>query len=340
MSLGSSLLFRSLLPRSVQFTSLRYTDRKHRIDFKILKDDPNLGPHKKLAPGVKYGGRVGENVEYRRIIHYPEKYTIKKLDITKLGGRDPETGRKVVEGIGGGSKQKARWIHPHRFPKEEESLSDEDVFLEKVISVCYNPLSDAQIALTAYGKKMRWILAVEGLSVGTILKSTHIIPKIPIQTSPGNSHPIGALPFGTEICCMEFVSGEGMTFIRDAGNSATILRDYDDKRVVIRNNNKKIEYAVDKWCQCVVGKVSTHPLKKLPIGSPNRMRWMGNRPRSGLWQRKKGIHGRKIRAPPPVKVIRVGKDDEEQKTIRLHAGTEGIRGMPAGRKRHFDINKW
>ncbi|CAB4062775.1 RP-L2 [Lepeophtheirus salmonis] len=239
MSLGSSLLFRSLLPRSVQFTSLRYTDRKHRIDFKILKDDPNLGPHKKLAPGVKYGGRVGENVEYR--------------------GRDPETGRKVVEGIGGGSKQKARWIIL------TDSLKKKSPSRMRI---------DAQIALTAYG----------------------------------NSHPIGALPFGTEICCMEFVSGEGMTFIRDAGNSATILRDYDDKRVVIR--------------------------------SPNRMRWMGNRPRSGLWQRKKGIHGRKIRAPPPVKVIRVGKDDEEQKTIRLHAGTEGIRGMPAGRKRHFDINKW
>ena len=32
-------------------------------------------------------------------------------------------------------------------------------------------------------------------------------------------------------------------------------------------------------CQCVVGKVSIHPLKALPIGSPNRARWMGIMPR-------------------------------------------------------------
>eukprot|EP00096_Caligus_rogercresseyi_P014660 TRINITY_DN7177_c0_g1_i1.p1 TRINITY_DN7177_c0_g1~~TRINITY_DN7177_c0_g1_i1.p1 ORF type:complete len:348 (-),score=90.20 TRINITY_DN7177_c0_g1_i1:90-1106(-) len=338
MSLGGSLLFRSLLPRSVNVTSLRFRDRTHRIDFKILKDNPLIGPHKKLPPGVKHEGRVGANENYRYRVSYPETYTIKKLAIRKLGGRDPVTGRKVVEGIGGGSKQKARWIHPHRFPKEEEGLSSEDVFVEKVISVCYNPLSDAQIALTAYGNKMRWILAVEGLQVGSLLKSTGIIPKIPIQTSPGNSHPLGALPIGTSVCCMEFVPGEGMTFIRDAGNSATILRDYDDKRVVIRNNAKDLEYAVDKNCMCVVGKVSTHPLKALPLGSPNRMRWMGNRPRSGLWQRKKGIHGRKVRAPPPVKVIQPAEEDP--KVIRLHAATEGIRGMSCGRKRPFDVNKW
>jgi large subunit ribosomal protein L2 len=38
----------------------------------------------------------------------------------------------------------------------------------------------------------------------------------------------------------------------------------------------------------VVGTVSIHPLKALPIGSPNRMRWIGDRPRSGLWKRKDG----------------------------------------------------
>ena len=32
------------------------------------------------------------------------------ISVTKLGGRHPVTGRKVIEGVGGGSKQKARWI--------------------------------------------------------------------------------------------------------------------------------------------------------------------------------------------------------------------------------------
>ena len=34
--------------------------------------------------------------------------------VTKLGGRHPVTGRKVLEGVGGGSKWKARWIDWHR----------------------------------------------------------------------------------------------------------------------------------------------------------------------------------------------------------------------------------
>lgn len=33
------------------------------------------------------------------------------------------------------------------------------------------------------------------------------------------------------------------------------------------------------------------------------MRLLGNRPRSGLWQRKQGRHGRKIRKLPPTTLV-------------------------------------
>jgi hypothetical protein len=74
---------------------------KLRFDYKILRARP-VGPHKKLAPGFKYDGRVGEKANYRYIVHYPEdgKYTIRKLPITKLGGRDPVTGIKVIGRVG------------------------------------------------------------------------------------------------------------------------------------------------------------------------------------------------------------------------------------------------
>lgn len=46
--------------------------------------------------------------QFRRVVHFPEdgKYTIKPLDNTHLAGRDPVTGRKVVQGLGGGVKHK------------------------------------------------------------------------------------------------------------------------------------------------------------------------------------------------------------------------------------------
>ena len=49
----------------------RIWQQDYRLDFKILRDPP-LGPHKKLAPQVKFGGRVGPSGNYRRIVHFPE----------------------------------------------------------------------------------------------------------------------------------------------------------------------------------------------------------------------------------------------------------------------------
>ena len=115
------------------------------MDYNWKRERP-FGPHRHQPPNVR-SHRAKEN--YHHIIHYPEEYTIKKLDgkpsyenalnsffgglkrfihlrcfccistpyllVTKLGGRHPVTGRKVIEAVGGGSKQKARWIDWLRF---------------------------------------------------------------------------------------------------------------------------------------------------------------------------------------------------------------------------------
>jgi hypothetical protein len=91
-----------------------------RKDFLIRRERP-VGPHMILPPGVKHEGRVGQTgVNYHYIVHYPEdgKYTIKKLPMTKLGGRDPVTGRKVIQRSGGGAKRLYRWIDWRRLPKD------------------------------------------------------------------------------------------------------------------------------------------------------------------------------------------------------------------------------
>lgn len=38
--------------------------------------------------------KPGFGKSYRRIVHYPEEYTVKPLDVTNLAGRDPDTGRQ------------------------------------------------------------------------------------------------------------------------------------------------------------------------------------------------------------------------------------------------------
>lgn len=44
---------------------------------------------KKPPPGVN--GKC-----FRRIVHYPEKYTVEPLNVTNLGGRDPVTGTTMI----------------------------------------------------------------------------------------------------------------------------------------------------------------------------------------------------------------------------------------------------
>ena len=55
--------------------------------------------------------------------------------------------------------------------------------------------------------------------------------------------------------------------------------------------------------------------------------------------RKTGIHGRKLRAPPPVEEINKPLPDINEE-LMLHMDSEGNMGRPTGRKRKFDIDKW
>lgn len=37
--------------------------------------------------------KPGFGKAYRRIVHFPEEYTVKPLEVTNLAGRDPESGK-------------------------------------------------------------------------------------------------------------------------------------------------------------------------------------------------------------------------------------------------------
>lgn len=73
----------------------------------------------------------------------------------------------------------------------------------------------------------------------------------------------------------------------------------------------KTELALRQECMATVGRVSNVDHNKQHVGSPQNMRAMGNRPRSGLWQRKTGRHGRKIRRPPPMRIVTEPKPKKE-----------------------------
>lgn len=117
---------------------------------------------------------IGNGKAYRRIIHYPEEYTVKPLEVTNLGGRDPVSGRLVVKGIGGGIKHKYHWIDWKRVgPKEGPPQ------VEKVIKIIEDGCRTAHVALVAVGDRLKYILATQNMKAGDLIKTSCHIPRIP-----------------------------------------------------------------------------------------------------------------------------------------------------------------
>lgn len=257
--------------------------------------------------------RPKPNGLYKRKVHYPEEYTVKPLDVTRLAGRDPETGYVVVKGLGGGLKYKYHWIDPKRVGPTDDSPP----LVEKVILVQDVFERTAKIALIASGDKMKWIVATENMKPGDLIKTSCFIPKNPVMANEGDAYPLGALPLGTVVSNVERRPGEGGFYCYAAGTCAIIKRTIG-KRVVIRLPSKA-EVALPRENMATIGRVSNINHGKTPLGTPQANRELGIRPCSGLWQRKDGRFGRKIKPPKPAKIVSMEKEKEpETLSLTVH----------------------
>jgi len=258
-----------------------------------------MGPPVKILQGFDQPDLPKPSGKFWRKVHFPDKYTVRPLEVTRLGGRDPETGRKVNKRVGGGLKYKYLWVHWQRVgPKEGPPLE------EKVMQIVDSWCHTAKLALVSGGsdgRDMKYYFATENMKPGDIIKTSMHIPRIPVHPNEGDAYPLGALPMGTKVHSVEQVTGTGGYFAHAAGVCATILRKMGEKIVV--QLPSKHEVALPPENMCVVGRLSNINNNKTPIGSPNRLRELGYRPRSGLFQKKTGRFGRRIYALPPVKVI-------------------------------------
>lgn len=176
-----------------------------------------------------------------------------------------------------------------------------EVKTEKVIQIFKDGTRTAHVALVASGDEMKYILATANMKPGDLIKTSKFIPRIPVRASEGDAYPLGALPQSTQVHCIEKSPGEARHYVHAAGSYATIIRKYDD-RVVCKLPTGR-EYSFDQRCMATVGRLSNIEHNKTHIGSAWQKRWLGYRPRSGLWQRKGGRHGRKIKPVKPMRIV-------------------------------------
>ncbi|XP_015783657.1 39S ribosomal protein L2, mitochondrial [Tetranychus urticae] len=223
------------------------------------------------------------------------EYTHRTLIATKLGGRDPETGRVAINTIGGGVRKFYRWLDHSYLGNEGETVQ------EKVFSVRYDPWNTALLALVANGGFKRWIIASENMKPGDIITTSRVMPKNPIYAKEGQMWPVGALSPGTLIHRIEIVPGQGARLAIAAGTSGEILR-RAGKKIIIRIPNGQ-EIGIDEWCMASVGRVSNPNHYTVNTACTERRFWKGKRQNKGVKMRKDGYCGRKLRPPKPLRIV-------------------------------------
>ncbi len=181
----------------------------------------------------------------------------------KSGGRNND-GRMTMRYIGGGHKQRYREID---FKREKHGIP------ATVKAIEYDPNRSARIALLYYqdGAKS-YILAPEGLKVGTVIMSgSDIAPDL------GNALPLSKIPLGTIIHNIELRPGSGAAIARSAGAYAQLLA-REGKYATIKSPSGEMRMILVN-CYATVGSVGNSDHMNVRLGKAGRNRWLGRRPR-------------------------------------------------------------
>ena len=190
----------------------------------------------------------------------PEKRLLRP--VRKTGGRNNQ-GKITAQHRGGGHKRRYRLI---------DFCRNKDGIPAKVASIQYDPNRSARIALLHYvdGEK-RYILAPEGLQVGTQVESGHDAPP-----SVGNCLPLSEIPLGTSVHNIELQPGRGGVFCRSAGTSATLAaRKADWAQLTLPSGEIR---RVSSGCRATIGGIGNADHMGIVLGKAGRKRWLGRRP--------------------------------------------------------------
>ena len=190
----------------------------------------------------------------------PEKNLLAKR--SKTGGRN-SYGRITVRHIGGGNRRKIRIIDWKR---------SKDGMKATVKAIEYDPNRTANLALIQYlDGETNYILAPEGLKVGSVVESG---PAADIII--GNALPIESIPVGTIIHNIELKPGKGSQMVRTAGAGAQLMAK-EGQYAQIRLPSGEVRM-VPIICRATIGSVGNSEHENINIGKAGRKRHMGVRP--------------------------------------------------------------
>jgi large subunit ribosomal protein L2 len=177
-------------------------------------------------------------------------------------GRNAQ-GKITVRHRGGGHKRLYRIIDFRR---------DKDGVPARVVRLEYDPNRSGHIALLRYADgERRYILAPAGLKAGDTVSSG---PDADIR--PGNALPLGSMPTGTMVHCIELQPGHGGQLCRAAGTEAQLVaKEAGYAHVLLPSHEVRL---VRLECRATVGQVGNPDHENVRVGKAGRSRHLGWRP--------------------------------------------------------------
>jgi large subunit ribosomal protein L2 len=179
----------------------------------------------------------------------------------RSGGRNNK-GHVTMRALGGGHKQQYRKID---FKRNKHGIP------AKVAEIEYDPNRTARIALLVYadGEK-RYILHPNGLKQGDT-----VVSGPGSDTRVGNAVPLGEIPPGTNVHCVELKIGKGGQMARSAGQYAQVMaREGDYVTLRMKSTETRL---VHTRCLATIGEVGNGEHELLSLGKAGKTRWLGRR---------------------------------------------------------------
>jgi large subunit ribosomal protein L2 len=189
----------------------------------------------------------------------PEKSLLEP--VKSQGGRN-NMGHVTMRYKGGGHKRMYRKIDWKR---------NKFGIPAKVTEIEYDPNRSARIALLVYadGEK-RYILHPKGLKQGDV-----VVSGPGADARNGNALPLGEIPLGTSVHCVELKIGKGGQMARTAGASAQVVA-REGEYVTLRLRSSEMRM-VHSRCLATIGEVGNSEHELLSKGKAGKNRWLGKR---------------------------------------------------------------
>ena len=191
----------------------------------------------------------------------PEKSLLQKKN--KFGGRNNQ-GKITVQSRGGGNKQRYRRID---FGRKKDDV------VATVVGIEYDPNRSSNIALLEYedGEK-RYIIAPIGLTDG--MKIVSSVSRV--EPTVGNCMPLGVIPTGLNVHCVEIVPGKGAQLCRSAGTYARLTNREGKWATLVFPSGEIRQVSVN--CRATLGQVGNTDHNKTSLGKAGKSRHLGKRP--------------------------------------------------------------